>query len=73
MNTVSPSGTRLQPAKEDRLARLRFGVTLSEAARVARLSLARASAIERFPEQAKPEDLARLRAAVSRLAAGGGS
>jgi hypothetical protein len=70
VNTISPSGTRLKPASELRLERLKVGASLFEVARLAHISAARASVIERFPEQARPEDLLRLRAAVEAIAAG---
>jgi hypothetical protein len=46
-------------------------VLLADAARLSRLSLYRASEIERFPERARPGELEALRAGVDRAAEGG--
>jgi hypothetical protein len=55
---------RFLPATEFRLERLRVGVPLSETARAAGLSLARASEIERFPNRARPGEIDRLVKAI---------
>lgn len=59
----------IQPATRYRLYRLKRGVTLSEAARLAGFSLYVASVIERDPSRALPGQLERLREAVDRAAA----
>lgn len=61
---------KFYPARPEREFRLRRGITLSEAARLAGLSLARASEIERFPDRARPGELERLRTAIDRAAEG---
>jgi hypothetical protein len=58
--------SRLSPLTDQRAYRLRVGVTLLAASFYARLSLARASTLERFPGLAKPGELERLRAGVDR-------
>jgi hypothetical protein len=58
---------RLRPATELRVERLRAGVLLADAARVADMSMKRASIIERYPEQARPGEIERLRAALARV------
>lgn len=63
---------KFYPASRPREFRLRRGVTLAEAARLAGLSLARASEIERYPDRARSGELERLRAAVDRAAAADG-
>jgi transcriptional regulator with XRE-family HTH domain len=59
---------KFYPISSEREFRLRRGITLSEAARLAGLSLARASEIERHPRRARPGELERLRVAVDRAA-----
>jgi len=61
---------RLRPATELRVERLRAGVLLADAARFADMSMKRASIIERYPEQARPGEIEKLRAALSRVAGG---
>ena len=56
--------SRVAPPSEIRLYRLGRRVTLNEACVFAGISLARASQIERFPEEAAPEEIEQLRAGI---------
>jgi hypothetical protein len=65
---VAPTRARLSPATPLRLDRLKVGIPLYDLAREAGLSLSRASLAERFPENARPGEIERLRAALERVA-----
>jgi hypothetical protein len=62
------SRKKFPPMTGPREYRLRRGVTLAEAAVFSRLSMFRASVIERDPTVARPGELERLRRGVDRAA-----
>jgi hypothetical protein len=70
MNDLKYPRRRFYPATPPREYRLRKGITLSTAARLAGLSSARASIVERFPSEARPGELEALRGGVDRAAKG---
>jgi hypothetical protein len=67
---MSRRARRFYPSTAIRELRLRNGLTLQITATAAKLSLNRASEIERYPDRAKPEELAALEQAIATLRPG---